>query len=1077
MRRFLQVAALAVFGAAISPAASDITLASGVIVAPGEQATMPVTLAAPAPAGGVYVSLASADPSIVTINPSLIVIPGGATVPTRQPQLNGINFGAAAITATALGSPLSGDSQTVLVSASLTGVQNLALQLATTQNVTLVLTSPAPNYLTLNVSTDNPAIAGVPASVFIPANQNAVYIPVTGTGAGSTIIHISSQPAVARKDIGVTVSAPGVITLPSGMAIPLGTTAPFPVTLGTPAPVYGSTVSLSSSDVSKMTVSPSSVYIPAGMTAPATQPQVTAVDLGGATITASTPGYVNATAAVGVTATLTFSPTSLTIPATGLSRVTLALSASAPWGTGLTAQLTSSNTNVAIVSQSVNFYPDGSSVNAIAVLIQPVGPGTTTVTASAPPFIAPTSIVITVPGAGGGGVPSSVTATGGTPQTAMVNTPFGLPLSVTVTDTAGMPVAGATVQFQAPATGATGAFASAINSVSTNAAGVATSGTFTANGVPGSYQVSATVAGVPTPAYFSLTNSQTPSGTVVLPANVTLGPGQQVSYPVSLSVAALSGGAVISLSSGDSSKATISPSTVFVPAGATAPAIQPLITGVDFGNVTISGSAAGYASASQIAKVAGALAFQPTVLTIHGTGSQSLNLTLSAPAPGSGLVATLSSNNPAVASVGSSITIPAGASAAAVLVTGGAAGSATITAHSTGPNVTDGTATVTVSPGSDIMLSSGVIVAPGEQVTMPVTLAAPAPAGGVYVNLTSANPSIVTINPSLIVIQGGATVPARQPQVSGINFGSAAITATASGGSLSGDSQTVLVSASLTGIQSLQLQRATTQNVTLVLTNPAPSDLTLNVSSDNPAIASVPASAFIPANQNAVYIPVTGIGAGSTTIHVSSLPAVARKDIGVTVSAPGAITLPSGMAIPLGTTAPFPVTLGTPAPFYGSTVSLSSSDVSKMTVSPSSVYIPAGMTSPATQPQVTAVDLGGATITASAPGYVSASAAVGVTATLTFSPASLTIPATGLSRVTLALSASAPWGTGLTAQLTSSNPNVAIVSPSVNFYPDGSSVNAIAVMIQPMGPGTTTITASAPPFIAPTTIVITVPGP
>ena len=87
------------------------------------------------------------------------------------------------------------------------------------------------------------------------------------------------------------------------------------------------------------------------------------------------------------------------------------------------------------------------------------------------------------------GVPSSITATGGTPQTTAVNTAFANPLQATVNDSFGNPVAGATVTFTAPTGGASGTFAGGVNTANTNSAGVATSTVFTANGTAGSYTV------------------------------------------------------------------------------------------------------------------------------------------------------------------------------------------------------------------------------------------------------------------------------------------------------------------------------------------------------------------------------------------------------------------------------------------------------------------------------------------------------------------------------------------------------------------------------------------------------------
>ncbi len=111
------------------------------------------------------------------------------------------------------------------------------------------------------------------------------------------------------------------------------------------------------------------------------------------------------------------------------------------------------------------------------------------------------------------GAAATITATGGTPQSAAVNTAFTNPLAATVVDSNSNPVSGVVVTFTAPASGASGTFASnstATETETTNASGVATSSTFTANAtVGGPYTVTAST-GALTPVNFSLTNTVPP---------------------------------------------------------------------------------------------------------------------------------------------------------------------------------------------------------------------------------------------------------------------------------------------------------------------------------------------------------------------------------------------------------------------------------------------------------------------------------------------------------------------------------------------------------------------------------------
>ena len=101
------------------------------------------------------------------------------------------------------------------------------------------------------------------------------------------------------------------------------------------------------------------------------------------------------------------------------------------------------------------------------------------------------------------GTTGSITATGGTPQQATVNTAFGTTFQATVKDANNNPLSGVSVTFTAPTTGASGTFSSSAT-VTTNSSGVAISPVFTANTIAGTYNVSASTGGLSTT--FSLTN-------------------------------------------------------------------------------------------------------------------------------------------------------------------------------------------------------------------------------------------------------------------------------------------------------------------------------------------------------------------------------------------------------------------------------------------------------------------------------------------------------------------------------------------------------------------------------------------
>ncbi len=162
---------------------------------------------------------------------------------------------------------------------------------------------------------------------------------------------------------------------------------------------------------------------------------------------------------------------------------------------------------------------------------------------------------------------SGVTATGGTPQSATIDTAFAAPLVVTVTDSVGATVSGATVIFTAPASGASGSFAGGVTSAVTDMSGVATSAVFAANGIAGSYTVTAMVAAEDTPTTqtgFALTNLTTtpPPGGVAGYAYVANQGGTVSQYKIGLdgALTAMSPATVESVSGEDAFFITTDPS-------------------------------------------------------------------------------------------------------------------------------------------------------------------------------------------------------------------------------------------------------------------------------------------------------------------------------------------------------------------------------------------------------------------------------------------------------------------------------------------------------------------------------------
>jgi trimeric autotransporter adhesin len=200
-----------------------------------------------------------------------------------------------------------------------------------------------------------------------------------------------------------------------------------------------------------------------------------------------------------------------------------------------------------------------------------------------------------------------------------------------------------------------------------------------------------------------------------------------------------------------------------------------------------------------------------------------------------------------------------------VTVTGVAPGLATISASTS--NVGSATGKVTVR--SDIILPDNPTVNVGESVVFPVSLANPAPAGGVFIKLTSSDTSKVTLTVEYVLIHEGETT-SSYAKLNGIAFGSVTITAEAYGFS-SATTTAQATSGTLAFVpSSLTITGDGVQSLTLALTPISLVSVTLNLSSTDPTVATVPATITIPANASSVDVPVTALQNGSTVIHASS---------------------------------------------------------------------------------------------------------------------------------------------------------------------------------------------------------------
>jgi hypothetical protein len=185
-----------------------------------------------------------------------------------------------------------------VISLSLTG--NL-IGLAGTGTLTVTLSQAAPTGgLTVAVTSDSTQYVTVaaPGTVSFTAGQTAKTMVLNGIATGVSIIHATATGYTAGiLPVGVI---PPIITLQSGVSVAVGASATMSIQL-LPTPGAPVTVTLASTDITKLTVTTTTVNFVAGQANGSASVQGVAAGTAGVTATAT--GYLQGAALVNVTAT------------------------------------------------------------------------------------------------------------------------------------------------------------------------------------------------------------------------------------------------------------------------------------------------------------------------------------------------------------------------------------------------------------------------------------------------------------------------------------------------------------------------------------------------------------------------------------------------------------------------------------------------------------------------------------------------------------------------------------------------------------------------------------------------------
>ena len=93
-------------------------------------------------------------------------------------------------------------------------------------------------------------------------------------GPGTAVIQASSLPLFPATSANITVLSSPTVIVPPFVALGIGYSVDFPVSLSTPAPPGGVTLTLTSSDTTKIVIPNPTLFIPGGAIAPTTMPGV-----------------------------------------------------------------------------------------------------------------------------------------------------------------------------------------------------------------------------------------------------------------------------------------------------------------------------------------------------------------------------------------------------------------------------------------------------------------------------------------------------------------------------------------------------------------------------------------------------------------------------------------------------------------------------------------------------------------------------------------------------------------------------------------------------------------------------------
>jgi len=448
---------------------------------------------------------------------------------------------------------------------------------------------------------------------------------------------------------------------------------------------------------------------------------------------------------------------------------------------------------------------------------------------------------------------------------------------------------------------------------------------------------------------------------------------------VTLSGPAPTGGSVVNLTSNSTN--AVPPKSVTVQAGATSATFS-VTTSVVASSIsaTITGTL-GTTSKNATLNIGPlsltSLSLNPT--TVAGGNTSTGTIRLNGSAGAGGVVVSLSSSAASAASVPASVTIAAGQSSTAFVVT------TTVVKAQVTANIKaiyqglSQSVALTVNPATVLSVSlSPASLTGGANSTGTVTLTGPAPAGGLTVKLSSSSTK-ATVPPNVTVAAGKTTATFAVKSVVVATQTSVLIEATY--GSVSENARLVITPASLVSlsVNPTSVVGLTGATGTVTLSGVASAGgMIVKLSSSNSA-ATVPASVTVDAGRSSATFKVKTVSVATQQLATltASLNGTSQTAT-LTVNSPTikSLTL-NPTSVKGGKTSIGTVAIGTAAPTGGLIISLSSNSPSATV--PASVTIPAGKTSITFTVKTTTVNAKTTVTLTAADGSSSKSAALTVT--------------------------------------------------------------------------------------------------